>query len=582
MKHYTDERSQQIVLALLKAHGIRKVVASPGTTNVTLVGSMQNDPWFEMYSCADERSAAYLAVGLAEESGEAVVLTCTGATASRNYLPGLTEAYYRKLPVLAITANQGREKVGNLVAQNVDRSSVPNDVVKLSVNLPVCKDKDDEWNVNLSVNKALLELRRNGGGPVHMDLATAYSTDFSVKDLPSERVIGRYAVTDELPPMPEGRRTVVFVGSHSRWSDSQVRALDSFCASNDAVVLCDHTSGYNGKYKVGFSLVAGQDSYKSELLKVGLLIHVGEVSGDYYTMRIRPDKVWRVSPDGEVRDTFRRLTKVFEMPEEFFFSHYSAASCKSDPLLDMYRKECAKVHAALPELPFSNIWMAKTASRMIPSGSVLHFGILNSLRAWNFFDLPASVETCANVGGFGIDGIISSIVGAAIAAPDKMFFGILGDLAFFYDMNVLGNRHVPSNVRIMMVNNGKGTEFRNYGHVCHQWGDEADGYMAAAGHYGSRSSELVRHYAEDLGYGYMCASSKEEFNDRIERFLDKNAFDRPVILEVFTESELESKALEMTLNAFVDKSHVVKKQIRGAMADALGEGVVRKIEGLLK
>ena len=74
MKHYTTERSQQIILALLKSHGIRKVVASPGTTNVTLVGSMQNDPWFEMYSCVDERSAAYMAVGLAAQSGEPVVL----------------------------------------------------------------------------------------------------------------------------------------------------------------------------------------------------------------------------------------------------------------------------------------------------------------------------------------------------------------------------------------------------------------------------------------------------------------------------------------------------------------------------
>ena len=77
-KYYTNERSQQIVIALLKAHGIRKVVASPGTTNITLVGSRQQDPYFEMYSSVDERSAAYIACGLAAESGEPVVLSCTG------------------------------------------------------------------------------------------------------------------------------------------------------------------------------------------------------------------------------------------------------------------------------------------------------------------------------------------------------------------------------------------------------------------------------------------------------------------------------------------------------------------------
>lgn len=106
-KYYTDERAVQIILYLLKANGIKKIVASPGTTNITFVGSVQQDPWFEVYSSVDERSAAYIACGLAEQSREPVVLTCTGATASRNYYSGLTEAFYRKLPVLAITSHQG-------------------------------------------------------------------------------------------------------------------------------------------------------------------------------------------------------------------------------------------------------------------------------------------------------------------------------------------------------------------------------------------------------------------------------------------------------------------------------------------
>ena len=61
---YTNERNVQIVLFLLKANGIKKVVASPGATNITVVASMQNDSFFEMYSAADERSAAYIACGL--------------------------------------------------------------------------------------------------------------------------------------------------------------------------------------------------------------------------------------------------------------------------------------------------------------------------------------------------------------------------------------------------------------------------------------------------------------------------------------------------------------------------------------
>ena len=115
--HYTNERNVQIVIALLKAHGIRRVIVSPGTTNMTFVVSIQNDPWFQLWSSVDERSAAYIACGMAAETKEPVVISCTGATASRNYMPGLTEAYYRKLPVLAITSTRGNHKVGHLVDQ---------------------------------------------------------------------------------------------------------------------------------------------------------------------------------------------------------------------------------------------------------------------------------------------------------------------------------------------------------------------------------------------------------------------------------------------------------------------------------
>ena len=152
-KYYTDEQNIQIVLALLKAHKIRKIVASPGTTNMTLVASMQQDSYFEMYSSVDERSAAYMACGLAAESGEPVVLSCTGATASRNYMPGLTEAYYRKLPILAITSTQDTSKIGHNIAQVIDRRVLPNDIAKLSVDIPTIRDDDDVWNCEIKVNK---------------------------------------------------------------------------------------------------------------------------------------------------------------------------------------------------------------------------------------------------------------------------------------------------------------------------------------------------------------------------------------------------------------------------------------------
>ena len=215
--HYTDERNVQIVIALLKAHGIRRVIASPGTTNMTFVVSVQNDPWFQLWSSVDERSAAYLACGMAAETGEPVVISCTGATASRNYLPGLTEAYYRKLPVLAITSTRGNHKIGHLIDQQIDRRNIPNDVSMESVTLPMVKDSEDEHCCEIEANKAILALFLNGGGPAHINLYTRYSKDFSVKVLPAATPIFRHTAHDNLPPIPMDGRIGSYGGAQSEF-----------------------------------------------------------------------------------------------------------------------------------------------------------------------------------------------------------------------------------------------------------------------------------------------------------------------------------------------------------------------------
>ena len=154
--YYTDEVNTLILISLLKAHRVKKVIASPGTTNISLVGSIQFDPYFEVYSAVDERAAAFMACGLAEESGEPVVLTCTGATASRNYIPGLTEAYYRHLPVLAVTSTQHGGRIGNYVAQVIDRSEQFKDMVKKSFQLPTVRCEEDKQYTITAVNDAIL------------------------------------------------------------------------------------------------------------------------------------------------------------------------------------------------------------------------------------------------------------------------------------------------------------------------------------------------------------------------------------------------------------------------------------------
>lgn len=583
-KYYTVERGQQILVSLLKQHGIRKVIASPGTTNITFVASVMNDPFFEIYSSVDERSAAYMAVGMAEETGEAIVLTCTGATASRNYIPGLTEAYYRKLPVLAVTATQNENRIGHLIPQVIDRSQQPKDCCVHSEHVLVPRDTNDEWDATIRLNRALLALTHRGGGPVHINLSTNYSRDFSVKELPVARCIRRYMSGDELPVLPKGRIGIL-VGNHRPWSDSLAEAVDRFCEAYGAVVFCEHASNYTGPYRVYNAILNQQSLYKKDSFRTDVLIHIGEVSGYGNGAGGHAAEVWRVNEDGELRDPYHKLTKVFEMKEETFFRRYAALADErteqklvGKTWLEQCRVEYQKLQAIIPDLPFSNIWVAQQTAHRLPEGCVLHLGILNSLRAWEMFDVPTSVQGSGfvNTGGFGIDGCMSSMIGGAIARPDQLHFLVIGDLAFFYDLNSLGNRHVGNNLRILLINNGKGTEFRNYSHPAAQFGEDADKYMAAAGHYGNKSLQLVRHFAEDLGYEYMQASCKEEYMGHLERFLTPELTEKSILFEVFTNNEDESDALKLMSTLIEDSMMKIKQDLKSMMSQPV-KNLLKKV-----
>lgn len=559
MKKYSNNKNVLMLLSLMKQHHIRKVIASPGTTNIAVVGSMQHDDYFEMYSVVDERSAAYMACGLAAESGETVAVICTGATASRNYLPALTEAYYRKLPVLVIAGSHGEENIGHLHSQVIDRTQAPKDTVVYSSFINPITGKKSEWYNRVEINKSLIKLRQHGGGPVLINLFAGAREPFDTDELPKVKAVRLCSYIDEMPVMPNGR-IAVFIGSHTQMSPTLQNAIDSFCASWNAVVFCDHTSGYQGRYQVNFTLVSGQQNATSDLLNTDLLIHLGEVSGDTYTTdNLNPKEVWRVSTDGEVRDLFKKLTRVFEMDEQYFFTQYTTES-KGD---DSYLKACNKLYdealEKLPEFGFGNLYVAKKLAPMLPVGCVIHFGIYNSLRTWNMFRLDPTIQTSCNVGGFGIDGACSTLIGASFADTNKLHFLCVGDLAFFYDLNAMGNRHVGNNIRIILINNGRGVEFRKKDHAGYRFGMDADLYMAAAGHFGCQSKDLVKHYATDLGFEYLAASTKEELDEVAERFVNPSLTEKSMLLEVFPDYEDDVDNLDSLRHAMPDNRTISKK-----------------------
>lgn len=557
MRKYSNDYNARLLIALMKEHGVRQIIASPGTTNLAIVGSMQHDSFFKIYSCIDERSAAYMACGMAAESGEAVAIVCTGATASRNYLPALTEAYYRKLPILAICGSHGENLIGHLHSQVIDRTQPPKDTIVYKAFINPAISEDLKWYNNVEINKALIRLHQHGGGPVMINIVANAYKPFLVDKLLSPRVIRLVSKEKDFPSLPEGR-IALFVGSHKQMCQELQKRIDAFCESHNAVVFCDNTSGYQGHYRFASTLVHAQYGLYRKIDCPDLLIHLGEVSGDTYTTgQLRPKKVWRVNPDGEVRDLFKKLEYTFEIEEIDFFQHY-IKEAKGD---NSYLKECLKTYddilKKMPEMGFSNIYVANQIAPRLPQNSVIHFGIYNSLRTWNFFHLDSNIHSCCNVGGFGIDGACSTLIGAALVNPQKLYFLCVGDLAFFYDLNVLGNRHVPSNVRIILINNGRGVEFRKKDHPGSKFGEEADLYIAAGGHNGNQSCDTVKAFVSSLGFEYKSASSKEELKEITNWFLSPVSNGNPLLLEVFVDPKDDVNDLEKIRNILKDERPIM-------------------------
>lgn len=585
-KHYTVEKHTQILIALLKFHGVKKVVASPGTTNICLLGSLQNDPYFEIYSSVDERSAAFIACGLAAESGEPVALSCTGATASRNYIPALTEAYYRKLPVLAITASQHLGRVQTGYSQVIDRSGQLNDMVKESVLVDCVYTAEDEWACGLIINKALIALRKNGGGPVHINHVTTYNKDFSVKELPKVKGIRFTESLKHMPKISKDKKIVVHVGVHRKWSDELLNTVEEFCQLYNAVVVSNHASNYKGNYGINPGIIHGMQQYISPNADVDLVISFGSIAR-YSSGAKSGSEMWRVCPNGDIWDAECMLTHVFQMDETTFFQYYVEEAKKDKDiaehtLVKALQKEYEEIIMQAPEVPFSNVFAAKNTIGKLPDNSVLHIAGANTARSWNFFELPKGVECYSNDGTMGIDGQVSALIGESLATPNRLHFGVVGDLTFFYDMNSVGNHHIGNNIRLMIINNGVGAEFKLYVHPAYQWGEDGDKFMAARGHFGNRSSELLKHYAQDLGYEYLSASSKEEFLQNVERFLTPELTDKSMIFEVFTDSKDESDAIYAMNHIISSAEGKVKSLAVDVIKSVAGDEGVAKIRAFLK
>ena len=540
---YSIAKNIQIVIATLKAHNICQLVLSPGGTNAPFIRNVQDDDFFKCYSVVDERSALYFAIGIYLETGKPVAVCCTSAQATRNYLPGLTEAYYKHVPILAITFSKHYRFVGQDYMQAPNQTSLPEDAVRKTYALPYVANEQDFMHCARLANEAMLDLVHRVPAPIQLNvpmLDTELGKDVE-ENLPEVKIIKRYYKEDVANVNLADKSILIVVGENRGINDS---TIIQFAKSHNAAIYVNHLSNMRNDFTVEGNLLLTVFSQADfdDTLAPDVLITIGGQTGDYPLYHKLAEsgckyEHWRICPSGDIVDTYDHLTRVYECTYDEFFGGITGSSNTNDYLI-AWRSSVAKLNSDV-EIPLSNMYTAQKLHGLIPESSIVNFAILNSLRVWNLYPIKNKVRCFCNVGAFGIDGGLSTFFGQSVMTDDLCFM-VTGDLAFFYDMNSLGIRHIKNNVRIILVNNNGGIEFK-YG-VNEEMGKQIDRYIAAANHF--RNSEG---WATVNGFKYHAVRTKKEFDELTNTLVSQS--ESPILVEVFTTDANESNAMSQIRKA---------------------------------
>ena len=545
---YSIIKNVQIVVALLKEHHIRKIVISPGGNNIPIIHSLDTDPEFNCYSVVDERSAAYFAMGLAQESNEVVGLVCTSGTAVSNYLPALTEAYYQRVPLVVITSDRSPYLLHQLETQKINQIGIFGELCKKEVSLPVVKGSDDEWYCERLVNEAIIAATHRGCGPVHINVpTTGDSSDYSCTELPkvsSMQILSSEDMTSETAKnysrqiSNAGKVMLVFGENFVNPSKELSDSINEFCSKTKAVCLADSMSNIP-QVKSIFSYRITETITESdfEALLPDLVITFGNniLSNslkNYLRHHRSSVKHWCVDEAGEVRDVFKSLKCIFECKTETFFNWIVPyVEKRSDNgYLEKWMIEYEKSKIDVDD--FTSLKVVGEFVKRIPENSLVHLAILNSTRTFHLTNEQHNLKVYSNIGALGIDGCMSTFVGQSFATENLCFL-IIGDLSFFYDMNSLGIRGLKSNVRILLLNNGGGSEFHfNMGKknvpTLNQFISVEHGKVAKG-------------WVESLGFDYYAIHSMSDIKN-LDLLTTKS--DKPVIVEVFSDMEKDAEIIK--------------------------------------
>lgn len=523
----------QELVALMLAHGITRAVLCPGSRNSPIVATLAESPHVACHSVTDERSAGFVALGWAQETGEPVAVVVTSGSAVLNLHPAVAEAYYRKTPLLIISADRPASWIGQNDGQTLPQPGAFQTLVRFAAQVP----ENDVWHANRVINEAMLALRHRGGGPVHLNVPLSEPFFGMVDtDLPPVRVIQRTeanrmnadeedALLEEVSILP---RRLVLLGQQDKPSPllAKLAAEKQFCLVGEHIANADFADCCRPDTIIG---VQPDASWSPDLL-----ITCG---GDVISKRLKkllrthpPKAHWHISADGEIVDTFCALTRVLEGEADEFWELLLAFAEEGDA---SYRSRWQASPASLPDHEFSGMKFVGNVMTHLPEGCVLHLGNSSAVRYAQLFSLPHDVQVECNRGVNGIEGSVSTAAGHALATPDKQHFLIIGDLSIFYDLNGLLIAQQCPNLRILLLNNQEGGIF---------------GTLPGMSECAAIRAPHTESIMSWCGCNFRCLQviQDAQWEEALKLLLSNDP--GPVLVEVFTETEQDAAILKEFYN----------------------------------
>ena len=530
-------------------HGVRKVVIAPGSRNAPLIFAFTAQPGMECLSIIDERSAAYFALGMAQQSGEAVALVCTSGTAVLNFAPAIAEACYQNLPLLVFTADRPAELIDQADGQTLRQTNIFANYIKASFELPVETVIDAELHFSdRQVSQAIDTAVSYPQGPVHINVPlrepiyTAipehHSNPKIIKTLSASQKLNDESLKTLQNSWLKYKRKLVIFGVFPK-NECLSELARRLANEPDVVVVAENLSNIAAEKVITqpeslFSRINSKekiDNFVPELVvTIGHSVICKQLK--IFLRSHRPAEQWQIESSMPYIDTYKSLTTVIpglatevlnKMPFTTTESEFSAS-------YQTEMKQINQLHDEFVKNAFiSDMAVTIELLSQIPADTVLHLANSTAVRWTQLFPARTDLTYICNRGTSGIDGSMSTAAGYAYASKQSTVF-LTGDLSFIYDSNALWNNHIGNNLKIIVMNNNGGNIFRFIGDK--QLMEKNLDFFTTPHH--ARIKPLVEAY----GLDYLACNKTEDLTASINTLLNAS---KATVLEISTDADLNTE-----------------------------------------